>query len=129
MKPSRNAFAVLISLAATACGGDGGQPVPVPDETCMGPWVRVDPVLADLAVGDSVAVTANRHPIILTCSPGVVPVFEWRPQVTGLVQVRTTGDSTAVIRALSPGALLVHAVIVGQAAPGPLANQVLVTIR
>ncbi len=130
MRRSWCVLGLLGQVAAVACGRDSQpEPSPLPDESCLGPWVLVDPISANIAVGDSVGATASRHPIILACSPGTRPVFEWRAQIPAMVQIRPTGDSTAVIKALSAGTLLVYAAIVGQPASGPLANQIAITIR
>ncbi len=121
---------VLISLGTAACDGGGQpEPAPLPNETCIGPFVQLDPILAEIAVGDSVALTARRRSFISVCSPQAPGVFQWQTQVPGVVSLRPTGDSTAIVKGVAPGTVLVFATVIGYPLHGALSTLMEIRVR
>ena len=117
------------ALVGLGCAGSSQPQEGLPGENCFGGAVLVNPVVSEIAVGDSALLTAKRLSFILSCFPGAGTSFVWSSQRPDLVSITRVNDSTAFVRALGVGTFLVWATIEGREVAGPLSRAVEMRIR
>ena len=98
---------VAVAPVAVACGTDQI----VLDDACSGQAIIVEPAVIELAVSDSIQVSAglNRSN---PCVPHEPTIVTWRAEPAGLLGLRRVNDSMVVATALMAGDPVIVAALV-----------------